>query len=262
MKKNKRFQCVVAAVALFGTLLMLNSVEAAGYGKVIGKFVFKGKVPERAILVKKGDPAARDAKVCAAHGVKSNELVIDKKTRGIKNILIYIKKMKSDKIHPKLAKSAKKVVDYDQVGCSFTPHILIVRTDQKVRVLSGDNCFHNFRSSPFRQNGVNFEVKPNDRKGTLVKMKTTEISPTSIRCDLHPWTKGYWLVLNHPYSAITKEDGSFVIDLVPAGKQEFRVWHEKKGYMNAGKRTGFTTRVKNGKTFDLGTIELTIDDLK
>ncbi|VAX36061.1 hypothetical protein MNBD_PLANCTO02-2174 [hydrothermal vent metagenome] len=262
MKKNKQFQCVIAAVALFGTLLMVNSVEAAGYGKVIGKFVFKGKIPEKAILVKKGDPAAKDAKVCAAHGVKSNALVIDKKTRGIKNILVYIKTMESDEIHPKLAKSAKKVVDFDQVGCSFTPHILIVRTDQKVRVLSGDNCSHNFHSLPIRQRASNFVVQPMDRKGKLVEMKTSESLPTSIKCDIHPWMKAYWLVLNHPYSTKTKEDGSFEIDLVPAGKQKFRVWHEKKGYVNAGKRTGFTARVKDGKTFDLGTIELTVDDLK
>ncbi len=262
MKKNKQFQCVVAAVALFGTLLMVNSIEAAGYGKVIGKFVFKGKIPERAILVKKGDPAAKDAKVCAAHGVKSNALVIDKKTRGIKNILIYIKKMKANKIHPKLAKSAKKVIDFDQVGCSFTPHILIVRTDQTVRVLSGDNCTHNFHSLPLRQDGVNVKIAPNDRKGEPVKMKVAESLPTMVECNIHPWMKGYWMVLDHPYSAVTKEDGSFEIDLVPAGKQKFRVWHEKKGYVNAGKRTGFTARVKNGKTFDLGTIELTIDDLK
>ena len=69
------------------------------------------------------------------------------------------------------------------------------------------------------------------------------------------------MVLDHPYCAVTKADGTFEIDLVPAGKVDFRVWHENNGYVRAGKKTGFKAKVKDGKVFDLGTIELTAEDL-
>jgi len=83
-----------------------------------------------------------------------------------------------------------------------------------------------------------------------------------VKCDIHGWMKANWLVLDHPYGAITKKDGSFEIDLVPEGKHDFRVWQEQKGYINAGDKRGFEAKVKDGKTFDLGTIKLKLSDLK
>ena len=262
MKKNTLIYCLTVAVCMVGALLVTSSVEAKGYGKVVGKFVFKGDVPATAMLVKKGDATAKDAKVCAVNGVESQALVIDKDSKGIKNVVIYIKKMKSKYIHPDLAKSKNPVVDYDQKGCKFVPHILFVRTDQQVRVLSDDAINHNFHSIPIKGKGQNFLVGPNDRVGTKVKAEVPESLPIPVQCDIHPWMKGHWMILDHPYCAITKADGTFEIDLVPDGKQDFRVWHEKKGYINSGSRTGFKAKIKDGETFDLGTIELTADDLK
>ncbi len=262
MKKNKIICFLTIIACMLGTLTVTSTVEAKGYGKVIGKFVFKGDIPKTKVLVKKGNAAAKDAKVCAVKGVESQALVIDQDSKGIKNIVIYIKKMKSKYIHPDLKKSKTPLVDYDQVGCKFVPHILFVRTDQQVRVLSNDPINHNFHSIPIKGKGQNFLVGPTDRVGTKVKTEIAESLPIPVQCDIHPWMKGHWMILDHPYCAITKADGSFEIDLVPEGKQDFRVWQESKGYINAGYRTGFKAKIKDGKTFDLGTIELTADDLK
>ena len=36
----------------------------------------------------------------------------------------------------------------------------------------------------------------------------------------------YILVADHPYTAVTGEDGRFVIDGVPPGSYRIRMWHE------------------------------------
>ena len=36
-----------------------------------------------------------------------------------------------------------------------------------------------------------------------------------VTCDFHPWMKVYWLILDHPYAALTDKDGRFHIENMP-----------------------------------------------
>ena len=47
-----------------------------------------------------------------------------------------------------------------------------------------------------------------------------------VKCNQHPWMKSYVGVLNHPFFAVTAEDGSFTIKGVPPGKYTLVAWHE------------------------------------
>ncbi|MEC9009584.1 MAG: hypothetical protein VX877_10010, partial [Planctomycetota bacterium] len=82
----------------------------AGHGSVSGQFLLDGAIPAPKILIKKGDPAAKDGTVCAAVDLLSDSLVVDPKTKGIRHIFVYIRKIDKakTKIHPKLATAAKK----------------------------------------------------------------------------------------------------------------------------------------------------------
>ena len=62
------------------------------------------------------------------------------------------------------------------------------------------------------------------------------------RCDIHPWMVSHIGVVDHPWFAVTKDDGAFVIDGVPAGDVELTVWHDA-----AGKRTQRVTVPANGE---------------
>jgi hypothetical protein len=43
--------------------------------------------------------------------------------------------------------------------------------------------------------------------------------------------KGYHLVLDHRWGAITDADGKFELPELPPGKYDLKVWHEKAGYL-------------------------------
>jgi len=53
---------------------------------------------------------------------------------------------------------------------------------------------------------------------------------------------GYVGVVNHPYFAMTGDDGSFTIERVPAGRRVVHVWHEAFGDLTS------TVAVKAGET--------------
>ena len=140
---------------------------------------------------------------------------------------------------------------FDQKGCQFEPHTLLVRTDQSVVIKSGDPINHNTHTNPVLGQSANYLMKPNDREGVELANLRAESRPFKVNCDVHPWMTAWWLVIDHPYAAITDEQGRFSINKLPAGEHEFRVWHEGR-YIDRK----FMITVKAGQTTALDPIEL------
>jgi hypothetical protein len=161
--------------------------------------------------------------------------VIDPETSGLANVVVWLTK-KPDTIHPDLTENKPKTVSFDQKGCRFIPHILLVQTDQRVLVLSRDAVAHNTHTYPLKNVPVNFIVPPEDRKGVIVSSSIAERIPVKVGCDIHPWMQAWWVILDHPYSAVTNEKGEFEIANLPLGDHEFRIWQERIGYVEKSYR--------------------------
>lgn len=249
--------------SVLASLVLLGQYASAedGFGSISGKFVFKGKIPKRSILHKKG-ANVKNADICAVSTLYSDELIIDEKTKGIANVFVYLRKKPKKGIYPKLKNPPDKKVIFNQKHCQFQPHALLLRTGQTVLVTSSDNCSHNTHVYPLVNEAQNFVVPPNFRKGVPLSYDAAEPLPIKVKCDIHSWMSAYWLILNHPYAAVTQADGSFKIDNLPAGKYQFRVWHEKAGYINVGVKRGFKTTVPDGKELKLDPFEITSEKLK
>jgi Polysaccharide lyase family 4, domain II len=67
----------------------------------------------------------------------------------------------------------------------------------------------------------------------------------------------YWLVLDHPYFAVTDKDGNFEIKNVPAGTQKLVVWHEAASYVTPTSGESITIKANDATTKDF-----TIDPAK
>jgi hypothetical protein len=246
--------CLVALAALASTLACNAATAADEWGTIEGQFIFDGDAPALPPIVKMGDASARDAAVCAAADVPDESLIINPDNKGIANVFLYIRKAPA-KIHPDLVNSQEKEIVFDQKGCRFMPHALILRTDQTVIVKSSDPISHNTHTNPLGYKGENLLIPANDRKGIPLQIKKSQLNyvPVKVNCDIHPHMVAWWLVSDHPYVAITDADGKFKIDNVPVGEHTFRVWHERLLYINCPEfKRDLTIKVEPNKTTTVG----------
>ena len=252
---------VVTALVLFsnrnsGVSLESRRVLAAapeGWGALSGQIMLTGTLPEVPPVIKKNDPKAKDAAVCAAHDVPDDSLVVDPKSGGLQNVFVYLRR-KPSQIHPDLASSKKKEIVFDQLGCRFVPHCLAVRLDQTLLLASSDKVSHNtnIQGGPF---GAINQLIPPGAKSIEFKFKRRAPVPVPVACNIHPWMKAWILPMDHPYFAVTDKNGRFSIPQLPAGEHEFRIWQERVGYVNdpdqaiMGRK--WTVSIEPGKTKEL-----------
>lgn len=213
------------------SVLAMYSASAAEWGTITGQVVLNGDVPKPVLMHAKG-AAIKDAAVCAANDTYKDDLVVDPDTKGIANVFVYLYKAPKD-VYPDAAKPDPRVI-FDQKNCLFKPHALVVQAGQTVEVLNSDAIAHNTHTYPLRNQAVNVLIAPNTAAGDGVDVATNtrESLPHQVKCDYHPWMMAYWLVLDHPYAAATDAKGKFTIKNLPVGDHEFRVWHERAGYLD------------------------------
>ena len=257
---------VVPALALLGLLagsapaaaplgLLGASLTTQGnYGTLKGRVVWGGSdVPKPKVLVEKGQ-APKDPSVCAkSSSIIGHDLAVDPKTKGVRYVFVYLTKPKGK--NPSAEKellSKEATVEIDQKNCEFVPYASAIHENQPLVLKSSDPVNHNIRMSTFTNAAFNQILPPN---GQVQLKLVPERLPIPLACDIHPWMHGYLMVFNHPFFAVTGEDGSFEIKGVPAGEQKIVVWQERVGYVGST-GSGKAVTVKGGGTTNLGEIEV------
>jgi len=246
----------LATSLMFAGLMLPQTAIADGWGHLTGRLVFDGDLPKLKLKVTKGDATVRDPKCCAAQNVPDDSLVVNPKNKGIAHAFVYLKKVSKAQIHPELVKSKKPTVEFDQKGCQFKPHAMVVRMDQRVVVLSDDPIPHNTHSFPILNKGENFIVSGNDRIGvTMPAFVIKEPLPFEVRCDIHGWMSARWLVVDHPYATVTDADGKFKLENMPEGDLNVTIWHERVGYIkDPDGNKSFKVTISSDKTTELDEI--------
>ena len=70
-----------------------------------------------------------------------------------------------------------------------------------------------------------FDVRRGQR--TTINSPLTEPGIVYLSCEAgHPWMSAYILVADHAYVAVTDGAGEFLIDNVPPGTYDIKMWHE------------------------------------
>ena len=96
-------------------------------------------------------------------------------------------------------------------------------------------------------------IAANDRSGNVKwQFTVTERLPTRVNCDIHNWMSANWLIIDHPYAAITDKEGRFKIESVPVGEHNFVVWHERSGYVFGATKRSIPVTIEAGRTTQLG----------
>jgi len=227
----------------------------SGYGTIKGRLVWGGqKTPELKPLVAVGQ-ASKDPAVCAAsEAIPNNDLVIDPKTKGVKFGFAYL--IKPNGTNPEAVKaivSKTPTVVIDQKNCIFLPYATAIHQDQTIDFKSSDPVNHNVHLNPFTNPAFNQILAPNQN---VEKKFVAERRVIPLTCDIHPWMKGWIMVFDHPFFAVTGEDGSFEIKGVPAGAQNLVLWQAAVGFANQGLGRGMPVKVEAGGVTDVGEIKL------
>jgi len=119
-------------------------------------------------------------------------------------------------------------VKMDQRQCVFVPRVVVVPVGGTVEFLNSDRLLHNVKSGG-KENPPFNRAQPHARSISIA-FRNPEL--VRVDCDLHSWMRGWVVVAEHPYYAVTNEEGEFVFEKVPPGKYTLQVWQETLGTVN------------------------------
>ena len=150
----------------------------------------------------------------------SQDLVLSP-SQGIANAVVALNGVPAGSNTPKLPASVKM----DQKACVFIPRVVVVPAGGSVEFLNSDRLLHNVRSDAKENRPFN-RAQPHART-IAMSFKSPEI--LRVDCDLHSWMRGWVVVAEHPFYAVTNGAGEFVFENIPPGKYTIEVWQEALG---------------------------------
>ena len=214
-------------------ILILSSVLTFSFaGDIHGKITFDGKAPKMKSLRMDADP------VCVANNevAPRKEWLILDENNGLKNVLVFVKESPSGGSLEGDLNLVEKHAVIDQNGCVYVPHVLGVMVGQKLDILNSDGTLHNIHALPKVNKEFN-KAMPRSKKRMTVQFDKSE-KPFKVKCDVHPWMGAFIGVFDHPYFAVTNDDGSYVISGLGPGDYVIEAWHEKLGSQTANVTVG------------------------
>jgi hypothetical protein len=192
------------------------------------------------------------------HSGGASRKIVDVNGGKLRNVFVYVKEGLPQRSWP--AGGDAPVLDQD--GCEYKPHVLGVRAGQDFVIKNSDGLLHNVNAKPKTNRG--FNVGQPTTMETKKQFSQAEVM-VPVTCEVHGWMQSYIGVVDHPYYAVTNEDGTFSIQGLPPGTYTVEAWHEKLGTKTMQvtvaaqetKQADFTfgpatanTKVPLGKPFD------------
>jgi len=193
--------------------------DPARSGNVKGSVRFLGKAPA-------GHRVAMDAEPDCGKLHKTpvvEQLVKTGAAGALANAFVYVKTgLEGKKFAP-----SEAVVTIEQRGCQFLPRVVAVRTGQTVAVKNLDPVSHNIHPMPVNNRDWN-QQQPPGAEDLKRRFGFAEVM-IPVKCNIHAWMKSYIGVVDHPFLAVTGENGVFAFEGLPAGRYTVAAWHESLG---------------------------------
>jgi hypothetical protein len=197
-----------------------ESAEKSSPPTLTGRVVLKRTPPKRRIVNMSKD--ANCIKLHKGEPVLDEDLIVSA-DGGVKNAFVYVRRGAPEGDYP----PPESPAILDQKGCMYHPRVQGVLVGQKVLVGNGDPVTHNVRSFPVLNRPFNFGQPPDTEPRERVFDKPER--EIEVQCDFHPWMHAYIFVMDHPFFAVTADDGTYAIPGLPPGEYTLAIWHEKLG---------------------------------
>jgi hypothetical protein len=192
-----------------------NKPAPAAAGTIKGTVIFEGEAPERATVKRDTDP------YCAKVEKLSDDVVVTKgKLAGV------LVRVKNGTMGTHAAPATPALLD--QHDCAYTPHVIGLVVGQKLAVRNSDGTQHYVWG---RIAGKQLWNKGQDAKAPDLTLDSNAKAGDVIdlKCGSHPWMQAYAVVQDHPFFAVTGDDGAFEIKGLAAGTYTLEAWHPTLG---------------------------------
>jgi hypothetical protein len=234
MKLARFFFIVLAAVLIAvvqSSAYWLTAEE--GFGHLRGRFVYDGEPPAPKLLTITG--AEREE--LEPLKLVDESLVVDVKNRGLANVVVVLYVPKDEApppMHPayRIASDTpddRRTRTMSMLDTRYVPHVLLVRTDEIYLASSDTQRSYN----PKLHLANNHDQCPTLAPGSSLthEFRHRERRPALLSDSIYPWMRGWIVIQDHPYMAISGADGHFEIRHIPVGERTFRFWHERSGHV-------------------------------
>jgi hypothetical protein len=192
-------------------------ITVTGGARLTGTIDFEGPIPADSVITLPVDQPG-----C---GPTLTDRAVERTGTRIGGVVVWLTDIRAGKPLP-----VERRFELRNEDCLLSPRVQTVIGPGTLNIASEDVAMHRNRIvnvgtgemeaiAPFNDNG---EVIPFDR--LLEKPAELEIT-----CDLHPWSKAWILVLDHPYFTVSAKTGAFSIDDVPPGTYKVKAWHPRLG---------------------------------
>lgn len=193
-------------------------VDAGTAGQLTGTISFEGDAPEADPIDMGGEPTCAEKH----DGQPVDRPVVVGDDGGLGNVFVYVR----EGLPEGTWATPEEEVELDQDGCIYHPRVLGVQTGQTIQIRNSDGLLHNVNAQPDDQRGFNIS-QPTEMTTTRSFPQAEVMIP--VRCDVHGWMQAYIGVQDHPYFAVTPENGEYRIDNLPPGEYVIEAWHERYG---------------------------------
>jgi Carboxypeptidase regulatory-like domain len=226
--------------ALFTLMILLVSSSGMFAGTVKGRVTYTGAPAKQRQIDMSKEPS------CAKQHATpvSAESIVTGPNNALENVVVYVSSgVRDDDQVPAQA------ITFEQKGCQYIPHVLVMHTNQKFKIVNNDDATHNIH--PLAK--INREWNKSQPPGSAPltgKYEKEEFIP--VKCNIHPWMHGNFVVLKTSHYDVSKGSGGFKLPDLPPGKYTLTAWHEQYGTETAdvtitGKETkeiNFTFKAK------------------
>jgi hypothetical protein len=213
---SMRFVFVFAVILLAGSVMFVLAVPPSS-GSISGKVTYTGTPPKMKLIDMAKEPGC--AKEHATDPVHF-ESVVTGPADALEWVVVYISAGDHGGAPP------TQTVRYDQKGCEYIPHVAVMEVNQPMEIFNNDGWAHNIHPMP----KINSEWNKSQPPGTppiQAKWEKAEFIP--VKCNIHPWMHGYFIVLNTSHYSVTGKDGDFSLKGLPPGKYTVTAWQEQYG---------------------------------
>ncbi len=218
----------IAAIFLAGAMPLVFGIATLGQrvttkplpvSSIRGTIKFEGMAPHQPVIDMSKEPSC--AAIHTDKPIRAESVVVGP-NGGLANVVVYI----SQGLTGNQASAVRSdTVIMTQKGCQYLPHVVAVDAGQPMKVINADQTLHNVHAAPVKNTEWNKSQQPGAPALDVTWAQEEVAIP--VKCNIHPWMRGYVVVVKGPY-AVSDESGSFNLN-VPPGNYTLTAWQEVYG---------------------------------